>query len=178
MAGPVAHTFAAYAALITVKPKLIADRRSSALAWGTAFLFGNLADADFTRNPVLQHHYFSHSIPFAFLITFLCIAVLKALRYPHAFKTGILLGMLYGTHLLIDYFTDDGSAPFGIPLLWPFTNRHFWSPVILFYATHRNELFSKHNVTGLLIEIALLLPIVGLARFRAHRELVTTKTRS
>src|ERR1051325_11359747 len=109
MAGPVAHTFAAYAALITVKPELIADRRSSALARGTAFLVGKLADADFavayfTRNPVLQHHYFSHSIPFAFLITFLCIAVLKALRYPHAFKTGILLGMLYGTHLLIDYF--------------------------------------------------------------------------
>lgn len=180
MAGPVAHTFAAYAALITAKPDLITDPHKDRIAWGTAFVVGNLADADFavayfSANPILQHHYFSHSIPFALLLTIVSIAGLKLLRYPHALKTGALFGMLYATHLLIDYFTDDGSAPFGIPLLWPFTNHHFWSsPIIIFYATHRggwNELLSRNNVIGVLIEIAVLLPIVGLARFRAHREL-------
>lgn len=175
MAGPIAHTFAAYATLITAKPHLVETRRKNLIAWGTAFVFGNLADTDFvvasfTSNPVLQHHFFSHSIPFAFLIALLCIAGLKLLRYPHAVKDGMLLGLLYGSHLLLDYFTDDGSAPFGIPLLWPFTRHHFWAPFILFYATHRGgwkELLSRHNVIGLVIEVALLLPVVGLARFRA-----------
>lgn len=177
MAGPIAHTLAAYSALIITKPEMLQDRKLSYAAWGIAFAFGNMPDADFavahfTRTYFLQHHYFSHSIPFALLVTIACIAVLKALRQRHPLRNGFILGLLYSTHLIIDYLTEDGSSPFGIPLLWPFTDHHFYSPFIVFYSIHRgrwSQVFSWHNVVGLAIEIAVLLPVVGLARFRALR---------
>ena len=177
MAGPVAHTLAAYSVLITAKPAILEDPRKSMIAWGTAFAFGNMADADFavgafTKIYYLQHHYFSHSIPFAAAITILCIVVLKALRDQHSVRNGSILGLMYGTHLLIDFLTEDGSSPYGIPLLWPFTDHHFYSPYVIFYSIHRgrwSQVFSWHNVVGLAIEIAVLLPVAGLARFRAEK---------
>ena len=177
MAGPVAHTLAAYSVLITAKPGILEDPHKRIIAWGTAFAFGNMPDADFavsafTTIYYLQHHYFSHSIPFAAIVTLLCIVVLKALRDQHSVRNGLILGLMYGTHLLIDFFTEDGSAPYGIPLFWPFTNHHFYSPYIIFYSIHRghwNQVFSWHNFVGIAIEFAVFLPVAGLARFRAEK---------
>jgi membrane-bound metal-dependent hydrolase YbcI (DUF457 family) len=177
MAGPIAHTLAAYSVLITAKPEILEDRHKSLMAWATAFAFGNMADADFavgafTKVYYLQHHYFSHSIPFAAAVTILCILVLKALRDEHSVRNGLILGLMYGTHLLIDLLTEDGSRPYGIPLLWPITTHHSFSPYVIFYSIHRgnwHQVFSWHNIVGLVIEIAVLLPVAGLARFRAQK---------
>ena len=177
MASPVAHTLGAYAALISIEPKLIADPHRNRIAWGTAFVFGNLADADFvvayfSSQPFLRHHFFSHSIPFALCLTLLALLILKIARRKDALKMALLLGAAYGTHLLLDYFTEDGSAPYGIPLLWPVTDHHFLAPVILFYATHRggwDALLSVHNTVGILIETAIFLPLLLLAARYARK---------
>jgi inner membrane protein len=183
MSSPVAHTLGAYAVLVTVEPKLVSNRRLNSIALGTAFVFGNLADADFvieqfTSNPFWRHHYFTHSIPFAVLIGVFCYVILKLARRQHALHDAGLVLAAYSSHLLIDYFTDDGSKPYGIPLFLPFTHQHFMAPVSIFYSIHRgelNDLFSFHNFIGVTIELAVMGPIAYLAFFLARLRLENKK---
>ena len=171
MATPIGHTLGAYAAIVALKPEIVRDSNRNRIALGLAFILGNLADADFlvahfTNVQFLHHHYFSHSIPFAVLLTVLCFLVLKPLRHPRSMRASLVLGAAYASHLLIDFFTDDGSPPFGIPLLWPFTHHHFLSPVLLFASIHRgswNNLISLHNLKAMFLEIAVLAPLGLLA---------------
>jgi len=178
MATPVGHTLGAYATIVLLKPQSVSDRSRNLIALGLAFIFGNLADTDFlvayfTDQTFLNHHYFSHSIPFAILVTAFCFLILKATRRPQSFREALVLGAAYGSHLLIDYFTDDGSPPFGIPLLWPFTDHHFMSPVLLFPSIHRGNLYdllSLHNLKAMVLEIAVLGPPALLAVLIARKE--------
>jgi membrane-bound metal-dependent hydrolase YbcI (DUF457 family) len=168
MPSPVGHTIGAFAAMLAVDPTIITNGRRMILSIGTAFVVGTLADADFliayfSTAPYLRHHYFSHSIPFAIVFTLFCWLFLKSIRFKNAGRATAVLGAAYSSHLLLDYFADDGSRPYGIPLLWPFSNRHFIAPFDIFLSIHRGEfsdLFSLHNVMAILIEVGVLAPIV------------------
>jgi membrane-bound metal-dependent hydrolase YbcI (DUF457 family) len=181
MPSPIGHALGAYAALLALKPDLLADRRKNSLAVGAAFVLGSLADADFFVAHFaqgiyyLRHHYFSHSIPFALGFTFLCYLILKGIRARSPVKYSGLAGVAYGSHLLLDYFAQDGSAPYGIPLLWPippFHRTHFIAPIEIFFSIHRGEftdLLSAHNLAAIAIEVAVLAPLCALAFVRAKR---------
>ena len=183
MASPIAHTLGAYAVLVTLEPKLVSTRRLNSIALGTAFVFGNLADADFvveqfTSNPFWRHHYFTHSIPFAILLGVVCYLILKIANRKNAGRDAGLVCAAYSSHLLIDFFTDDGSKPYGIPLLLPFSHQHFMAPFPIFYSIHRGELtdlFSAHNLIGVMIEVAVMGPIAYLAVFVARVRLENQK---
>ncbi|HEY4491405.1 MAG TPA: metal-dependent hydrolase [Acidobacteriota bacterium] len=173
MASPVGHTLGAYAVWIALRPEILSDPRKNRIAAGSAFIFGNLADADFavahfTANPVWGHHYFSHSVFFALAFALICFLLLRGAAHRNSILMGLTIGCAYGAHLLLDFFTADGSPPFGIPLLWPLSDHHFLFSPSIFYATHRGSLqalFSVHNLMAMLIELALLFPIVLLLFF-------------
>lgn len=175
MPTPLAHGLAGYAVLILAEPQLAGDLRGNLKALGVGFVFGTLADADFlvayySSNPVLQHHYFSHSIPFAFLIGAVSYLVLRALKKTQALRIALALTAVYGTHLLLDYFTHDGSRPIGIPLFWPFTQKHLIAPVEIFASIHRGgmeSLFGPHNFGALFREALIVGPIALFAYWRA-----------
>ncbi len=181
MPSPVGHTLGAFSTLLALKPDIVTSRYKTNIALGAAFVFGSLADADFvvahfSTAPYLRHHYFSHSIPFAICLTLLCWIILKCFRFRNAGKFAGPIGAAYSSHLLLDYFADDGSKPYGIPLLWPFTNRHFIAPFNLFYSIQRGEftdIFSMHNLFGILIEIAIMGPITILLILLAKRRVKT-----
>lgn len=181
MPSPVGHTLGAFSVLVALEPDIVTSRYKTNIALGAAFVFGSLADADFvvahfSTAPYLRHHYFSHSIPFAICFTLLCWIILKCFRSRNAGKFAGLIGAAYSSHLLLDYFADDGSKPYGIPLFWPFTNRHFIAPFNLFYSIHRGEfsdIFSMHNLIGVLIEIAVMAPITLILILWARRRLST-----
>jgi membrane-bound metal-dependent hydrolase YbcI (DUF457 family) len=180
MCTPFAHGLAGYAVLALGEPRLTHDLRSNLKAMGTGFFFGSLADADFlvayyTKNPVLQHHFFSHSIAFVFVIGVFTYFLLKMLLQGGVFRMAMILTGAYATHLLLDYFTHDGSAPIGIPLLWPLTDQHFVAPVEFFWSIHRGSmqaLFGPHNFIALLRETLILGPIAYLA-YRKGRSLAS-----
>ena len=183
MPSPVGHTLGAFAALVALEPRIVASRYKTTIALGASFVFGSLADADFvvahfTSLPYLRHHYFSHSIPFAICFTVLFWILVKCFRLRNAGRLAGLIGVAYSTHLLLDYFADDGSRPYGIPLLWPFINKHFIAPFDLFYSIHRwefSDIFSMHNLVGVMIEIAVLAPIALLMILRAQHQLNTER---
>lgn len=181
MPSPVAHTLAAYSLMITMDPTLVQNRQRNSLALGSAFVFGNLADADFvvaqfSSETYLRHHYFSHSIPFALLVTAVIWLLLRLARRRSAERWTVLLGAAYFTHLLLDYMTEDGSVPRGIPLLWPFTTRHFMSPILIFYSIHRGDwqdIFSPENMLALLVEMSVMVPISLISLWFARRRLAS-----
>ena len=177
MSSPVAHGLAAYSLLITIEPRLTADPQTNRKTFLVSVLFGSMADADFlvahfTKNPVLQHHFFSHSIFFGIGVFFLCFLILKLLKQQNAWNAATLLGAAYNTHLVLDYFTEDRSHPFGIPLFWPFTNKHYLAPVEIFHSIHRGtvqSIFSIWNLTAILQEVFILMPVALLAFLRARK---------
>lgn len=181
MPSPVAHTLAAYAIMVSLDPSLTSTRQKNSLALGAAFVFGSLADADFvvahfTTQPFLRHHYFSHSIPFMLLFTVACWLALKLAGRGSPAKWAGLFGAAYSSHLLLDYMTEDGSFPYGIPLLWPLTHRHFVAPINIFYSIHRGTwqaIFSPENLHALLVEVVVMLPVALLAVAIARRRLRT-----
>jgi inner membrane protein len=177
MPSPIAHTLGAYAGLVFLEPQLISTPESRKRTLGLAAIFGSLADVDFlvaqyTSNPVLQHHYFSHSIPFAAFVGLISYVVLLAIRSSAPGKKAFLITFAYTTHLLLDYFTQDGGRPYGIPLLWPITHTHFVSPIIIFFSIHRGgweDLLSTHNLIGICIEVLVMAPLAYFAVWRAQR---------
>lgn len=184
MPSPVAHTLGAYSVLLLLHPKFIQSRYMNSLALGSAFFFGSLADADFvvaqfSSARYLQHHFFSHSIPFAIVIGLLCYGIAAAANIQQKARTAFLLFSAYTSHLLLDYMTEDGSKPYGIPLLWPFTEEHFVSPLMLFYSIHRgqwHDIFGPHNLLALIVEIAITGPLALLAYVMARNRLSRGKT--
>lgn len=184
MCTPFAHGLAGYAVLVLGEPRLASDFRSNLQAMGTGFVFGTLADADFlvayfTKNPVLQHHYFSHSIPFVILIGILSFLLVKLLVPSRALHLAMVLAAAYGSHLLLDYFTHDGSPPIGIPLLWPLAHKHFIAPVEFFLSIHRGSieaLFGPHNFKALFRESLILGPFALAAYWKARRSLLKSRS--
>jgi inner membrane protein len=176
MCSPFAHTLAGYAIIALAEPQVTFDLRSNWKAMGAGLVFGCMPDADFlvayyTNIPALQHHYFSHSIPFVFVIGIITFLLLKPLIRSRALKWTILLTAAYASHLLLDYFTYDGSMPIGIPLYWPFTDKHYVAPFEIFLSIHRGgmeTLFGAHNFLAVFREALIFIPIALIVYFHGR----------
>jgi inner membrane protein len=162
---PIGHALAGIA-LQQAHPGLFFKNR-----WHDAFFFiflANLADADFLPGiilgrPNLYHHGIFHSLGAA-----LAIAAIGGWFFNWNKKhfwlpaTGIFL--IFSSHLLLDFFTRDFVAPYGLPLFWPFSSRYFISARPFFLditrsaATHDFfiSIFNRHNLTAALREILTL----------------------
>ncbi len=127
------------------------------------FLFGFVVG-----KPNLYHHGFTHS--FVFVI---CIGVagawLLSLKNRKLFRLYAIMFISAGvSHLIFDLMTVDGTAPFGVRVLWPFTNKYFIFPLQIFLDVHRAanstqfimSLFNLHNLKAVTQEILMLTPVV------------------
>ncbi|MBT7518435.1 MAG: hypothetical protein HN656_10900, partial [Acidiferrobacteraceae bacterium] len=137
------------------------------------------ADLDFLPgilmgDPNRFHHGPSHSITAA-----LVFAIAFARALPMRAVVGVFF--IYLSHLLGDWLAADTGAPFGIPLLWPFSSAYFISPVPIFsnfehggagagLADFIGQVFSGHNLLAIGLEIAVLGPVLWLVtRYRRRR---------
>lgn len=126
------------------------------------------------------HQKASHSFVAAIVFGLLTAAAVVAFsrwsgrepRLPTA-RLGLAGGLAYGSHLLVDYFLFDPSEPVGQPLLWPFTDGTYISPVPVFHGIHHgapgdplpvilDQIFSLHNLEAILVEAAVLGPVLGI----------------
>jgi len=80
----------------------------------------------------------------------------------------IFLG-LCGSHIVLDYLAKDTRFPYGVPFLWPLSNKYYIAPFALFLGIKRvsssslgfiRSLFSFHNLWAVSIEFFLLLPFL------------------
>lgn len=99
-----------------------------------------------------------HSIPFAIIVGLLigAVARLSGLRSP--VRVGFLGGIVFGSHGLLDTFTDGGL---GIALLWPFSNERFFAPwQPLSVAPIGRAFLSSRGLHVLLVETMYFWPLV------------------
>src|SRR5215213_9240201 len=115
-----------------------ADGNRPGPSWWSLLLFSGLAllpDADVLLvalgacdTGVCGHRGFSHSFPFAIAIGILGGLLARRLRLP-AIRTGIATALAVGSHAALDLLGEGGR---GLPLLWPFSEHRFTSPIRIF----------------------------------------------
>lgn len=177
---PIGHSLAGIA-LQRVRPGLFFKS-----PWLDALFFiflANLPDADFlpgilVGRPNLFHHGIFHSLGAA-------VAIAVAGGWLFSRKKNIFwpaaLGIfsLFAFHLLLDYFSWDFVAPYGLPLFWPLSGRYFIAARPFFLNITRSaasgdffaSLFNRHNLAAALREVIALGSLaLAAALFRLRRE--------
>jgi inner membrane protein len=121
-----------------------------------------------TGDPNRYHHGISHSIGFALLFA-VVFSLFLALRTQET--TGrnfaIFFG-LYSSHIALDYFSIDTSAPYGEPLFWPSSNEYYIAPFAFLPDIWRDSssltfvpsLFNLHNLWAVSVEFLTLFPFI------------------
>ena len=162
MPSPIAHAASGY-----VLGKLLPSPQSSLPKSNHNFLVfyavfvAIVADFDFVPQLITGakfHRGFTHSLPFAFIfsvIVALLIVWARKVNYWSIFKFTFLI---YGSHLLLDYFTKGGQ---GMQLFLPFTDQFFQSSIFLFPQVHHSRgLFDASHWIFITFEIIYSLVIV------------------
>ena len=141
MPSPIAHAVSGYAiaqlfSLKAVHAQKILHRISGFSLTIYSVGMAIAADLDFIPQfitGVKYHHGPTHSIVFAIAVALGTCGFRKV--WPCHWPRSIfrLTLALYGSHLLLDFFTDGGD---GIQIFWPFNLNYWRSPVPLFPSTH------------------------------------------
>jgi membrane-bound metal-dependent hydrolase YbcI (DUF457 family) len=179
MATPVGHTLAglAVSSVAGLQPRR-ADRSLVLLT----VLMAVAPDLDvlpglLLNTPARFHSEMTHSLAFALVISVVVAGVyyLRRGEFARIFK---LCFVAYTSHLVLDMMGADGREPFGIPLLWPFSDTHLLFPVTLLpgvrHASSASSslmefmmrLVSVENIITIGVEILLISPFILLGRWR------------
>jgi membrane-bound metal-dependent hydrolase YbcI (DUF457 family) len=123
-----AHTAAGYLAYEAVRPA--GPHRLGLLA--AAVLLANAPDLDFlpgfvVGSPGAYHRGVTHTVAAAVAVGALVWVAGRLRGWPA--RVGLWAGAVYGSHLVLDFFTIDARAPHGARFLWPMSERYFLSPV-------------------------------------------------
>jgi inner membrane protein len=144
----------------------------------------NAADLDFLPGillgrPAFYHQGVSHSLGFALVVS---LAVAGVCRFWGKPFTAIftLSCMAYVSHIIIDFFGSDTRPPYGIPIFWPVSGTYHISPVPVFWGVHHAgptvgsmlewliALIHPYNLGAIALEVAFLVPLVVLRRWRRY----------
>jgi tetratricopeptide (TPR) repeat protein len=94
-------------------------------------------------------------------------------RHARRGRWALACAAAYGSHLLLDWFGLDTSAPFGIPALWPLSSAYSQAPWPVFLPVsrriHQPDLFWLPNALAVARELLILVPIVMLVASRRRR---------
>ncbi len=173
MPTPVAHALAGTAVYLAARQDQ--DRQEDSALFAGALFAACAADLDFGISFLAgqnYHHYFTHSLGFA---TFFGVAAYFFARWvqrPQPGRTAWILAAAYLTHIVLDLFSKDTNAPFGVELLWPFSNGFTIADIIVFDHIRRGtlaELFGLHNWLAVAREVAVVGPVVAVIWWRRRR---------
>ncbi|RTZ91451.1 MAG: hypothetical protein DSY91_05025 [Deltaproteobacteria bacterium] len=172
MPTPIAHS------IVSLTLSNGKQERGSLLKWAAFWVvLGNFADLDFIPGilmgePGRFHHGVTHTIFFAVILAAGAYRLYPVLFKGRKVHFWVFLSVT-ASHLFLDCLTLDTVAPFGLPLLWPFSHTYFRFPFSLFLNVNRamdlNVLFTWHNLLAISLEIFLTLPIlliVWIVRYR------------
>jgi membrane-bound metal-dependent hydrolase YbcI (DUF457 family) len=111
--------------------------------------FACLPDIDLLYLPA--HRIATHSLPTAILVTIIAVAVTGRVKGDQTVGQegkkegrpsclpGLAVGLAWSSHVLMDWLGADASVPYGIQLLWPFSDRWYVSGWDLFPGTERRQ---------------------------------------
>ncbi|MBN1352388.1 metal-dependent hydrolase [candidate division KSB1 bacterium] len=154
-----------------------AGLKNKQFKWSAFWLFlilANLPDIDYLPGiligaPNRFHHGITHSLGFSVLAGIIAGLLAKFalnLKFLRAFW--VCTAVVF-SHVILDYLCVDTSLPYGVPLLYPFSEESVLSPILIFSdvykgATNRSflaGLAEAHNWRTVMGEILILAPIWG-----------------
>jgi membrane-bound metal-dependent hydrolase YbcI (DUF457 family) len=174
MSTPIGHSLAG------VSIYFLSGCRFSSPGWKALFfcvIAACLPDIDFlpgffVGNINYFHHKGTHTLFFALAVSLGVWFVsrksggIKGLSSA-APKWGLLTFILILSHLAVDYAAIDRTAPFGMPLLWPFSGKYFYFKYAFLPDVLRESsiasVFNRHNLRTVIVELAVFLPIALLS---------------
>jgi inner membrane protein len=120
------------------------------------------------------HRTATHSLAAMVLVTIVAAAVTGEVT---RWRTALLCGLSYGSHLLLDWLAADNYPPRGIQLWWPFSHRWFISDLDLFRQTARQQFLTppiiRQNLVAVAQEVVILLPVLAVIWWaRARRRAI------
>ena len=184
MSSPVGHSLIGLAlGLAAVLPRgrprewlEAANRRKAFLL--AAIVAANAPDVDYLPGILVgrlneYHAYYTHTIGWVTLLAVGIAVVWKSkvqsprsnVRRLWTLDLGLwTLVVAAFSHLLADFFTQDGKAPYGIMALWPFTDRFFIAPVQMFWRWQKADWsdiihHASHNLAAAAMDVVFLLPV-------------------
>ena len=106
-----------------------AESRSRALF--VIILFASvLPDLDFLPgfmigDPLAFHHGASHSFAFAVLFGAMAYLLTLKVRKEMAFCVGVLVGLAFASHVVLDMLSVGAGGARGVPILWPLSDQRY-----------------------------------------------------
>jgi len=123
-----------------------------------------LPDADLLYQPI--HRSVTHSLGSTLMVFIVATLVTGWVTGKRSLGVGLLCGIAWGSHTLLDWLGADPNPPRGIQALWPFSHQWFISGWDVFRGTERRRIFSTasmlYNARAIVREIVVLAPIVVL----------------
>src|SRR5438093_11306221 len=119
------------------------------------------------------HRMGTHSVMAAALVFIVAAVVtrkvtpLRASRFggQARWRTSVICGAAYASHLLLDWLGADDSPPRGLQLFWPLTSEWYISGLDVFRQTARRQFLTapiiRQNAIAVVQELAILVPIVA-----------------
>jgi membrane-bound metal-dependent hydrolase YbcI (DUF457 family) len=164
MPSPVGHALAGLAVAVAAQPATAHARMFPPLAFG-AMVLAVAPDLDLVYPA--GHRVATHSVTAVALVSAL-VAVVGRWRLGHVpWRTTLVLGGAYGTHVLTDWLGVDTGPPSGIRLWWPWSDRWVVSGLDWFRAIERTDPFAlpviQMNLIAVAQEIAIVGPVLMLA---------------
>lgn len=126
MALPIAHAAGGY-----VVYEAGMRGRGHELAWlALAVVAANAPDFDFLPgfilgDPARWHRGISHTLAGLVVVSLLAGAIARWLAGKGFTRVSLAVAACYASHLVLDYFTADSRAPYGVQFLWPLSAAYY-----------------------------------------------------
>jgi membrane-bound metal-dependent hydrolase YbcI (DUF457 family) len=163
MPSPIAH------GLVGLSVHLLASRDRAELhdPWRIGVTVGAscIPDVDLLFrmvDGVNHHNNETHSFGFALLAAVTAAAVFRLVRWKRPLVLGLVLGLAWASHVLLDLLNLDTHPPIGLMALWPLSDGYYKSPVLLFLDIGRTLDWTavKHNSVSAAWECVILVPVL------------------
>jgi membrane-bound metal-dependent hydrolase YbcI (DUF457 family) len=132
---------------------------------------------------VQRHRTVTHSVGAVAVVGVVAALAAAQGKWPMR-RVSLMCAAAYATHLLLDWLCADYTPPYGLQMLWPFSNGWYISGWEVFRRTARLQVFTasvmRINALAVAQEIAILLPVLAalwLIRVKALAGLATEVAR-
>jgi membrane-bound metal-dependent hydrolase YbcI (DUF457 family) len=157
MPSPIGHLLAGAAVSWSLAPR--AGHRLAI----TAAALAALPDADLATP--LMHRTVTHSVGAVAAVTIIAVVVTRQVTPRAPSRAALVCAAAYASHLLLDWLGTDRFFPYGLQMLWPFSDRFYISGWDVFLQTARGYRFTwpmvVQNAKAMAWEIAILAPILA-----------------
>lgn len=184
MASPIGHALAGFAIGRLAGAGRAQDDRRLVVACAVLAVAPDLdflPGLVFAGVPALYHQGASHSL-IAALVVSLGVAWLLLRDRRSLPRAASALLAAYVSHLALDWLGSDSRLPIGMPLLWPFSDATWISPVAILPGIHHAlpgressaewivDVLSLQNVRAFLVEALLVGPLVLWVEWSRRRQ--------